>query len=669
MSSLPQFVSSIFLFGFLLFSTWPISQPTQACTTAVISGKVTPDGRPLLWKNRDNNSAPHNEVAILTAGQYRAVAVVNAGSRKSIWMGVNAAGFCIENSLSKDLGKANASGPSNGPFMKLALESCATVADFQQLLEKTNLSGRRTVANFGVIDAHGGAALFETGPDSFQMFDANDPQVAPHGFIVRANFSTTAQNLPANPTADQLANVYSAERFLRARKLLSPPQTEGIQLEYLLRHVARDLADPLGVPISGSVNDLASALPASIPTEHTISRTSTVSGAVFHGVKPGEDPALTTMWTILGDPKFSIAVPCWATAEEIADPLEDPRGGELGEIARLLRDWSLTKQRDAVLTIGLPGIWSDLWELEQTMIERVAEARRHWGAKTPTASQITQLHHEISRQAMAAMQQELREAKELAVRGPDVTPASPAPIRIAIYDHSGGSANGPKNLQRLLTPELGFATAVLTPQAIQNHSLDQFDVLIMPGGSGSSQAKHLEANGSLAVQKFVKNGGGYLGICAGAYLASSHYDWSLNLINSRVWDRAHWARGTGTVQLEISELGGQLFNHQDRLLDVHYAQGPLLIPGNHPQLPRYEVLASYHSEVAKKGAPEEAMLGTHAIVRAPHGKGRVICFSPHPEAPHGPGHLIITGARWAAGEQIKRSPITIARQAEAQLSQ
>lgn len=29
----------------VLFAT-----PVQACTSAVVSGKVTPDGRPLLWK-------------------------------------------------------------------------------------------------------------------------------------------------------------------------------------------------------------------------------------------------------------------------------------------------------------------------------------------------------------------------------------------------------------------------------------------------------------------------------------------------------------------------------------------------------------------------------------------------------------------------------------------
>jgi hypothetical protein len=115
--------------------------------TAVISGKVTADGRPILWKNRDMSTAPHNEVTQLTGGRYKAIAVVNAGQRGSIWMGVNEAGFCIENSLSRDLAiKEKSQGPGNGGFMKKALETCATVDDFVKLLEETNESGRTTVA-------------------------------------------------------------------------------------------------------------------------------------------------------------------------------------------------------------------------------------------------------------------------------------------------------------------------------------------------------------------------------------------------------------------------------------------------------------------------------------------------------------------------------------------
>ena len=191
-----------------------LSTTGEACTTAVISGKATVDGRPLLWKNRDTSQI-HNEVVLFEDGTLRAIGVVNAGSRKSIYMGVNEAGFCIENSLSKDLRISETTeGFTNGRLMKRALETCKTIADFQKLLDQTNQTGRRTAANFGVIDADGGAALFETGPKSYTMFDANDATDAPHGYIVRSNFATTAQNLSSIPTAKELGSIYSAERYV-----------------------------------------------------------------------------------------------------------------------------------------------------------------------------------------------------------------------------------------------------------------------------------------------------------------------------------------------------------------------------------------------------------------------------------------------------------------------
>jgi hypothetical protein len=174
-----------------------VVSPSPACTTAVITGKATADGRPLLWKSRDTTGLPRNEVVVYEGERFRVLAVVNAGDRDEVWMGVNSTGFCIENSLSRDLAvEGKKRGPGNGAIMKLALETCATVEDFRQLLEQTDETGRRTVGNFGVIDAAGGAALFEAGPETFQMFDANDPEVAPRGYIVRANFATTARGVP-----------------------------------------------------------------------------------------------------------------------------------------------------------------------------------------------------------------------------------------------------------------------------------------------------------------------------------------------------------------------------------------------------------------------------------------------------------------------------------------
>jgi len=226
-------------------------------------------------------------------------------------------------------------------------------------------------------------------------------------------------------------------------------------------------------------------------------------------------------------------------------------------------------------------------------------------------------------------------------------------IRVAVYDHGDGTASGPKNLQRILVEEIGFTTTVVSPKQIRDGILDQFDVLIMPGGSGSKQANMLEDAGREVVRNFVKDGGGYVGICAGSYLASSHYSWSLGLINAKVWDRSHWARGTGIVSLDISPTGCKILDVEEAELDCYYGQGPLIVPNDDPSLPGYEVLASYGTEIAKKGAPEGAMVGTHAIVQTMFGQGRVICFSPHPEKVGGPNAIMAEGVRWAGSGQSK----------------
>src|SRR4051812_37233805 len=63
--------------------------PATACTTAVVSGRVTADGRPLLWKNRDMGGAQNNRVVYSSGSGHAFLGVITAGSPGSVWMGVN----------------------------------------------------------------------------------------------------------------------------------------------------------------------------------------------------------------------------------------------------------------------------------------------------------------------------------------------------------------------------------------------------------------------------------------------------------------------------------------------------------------------------------------------------------------------------------------------------
>ncbi|NCZ96732.1 biofilm PGA synthesis protein PgaC [bacterium] len=236
---------------------------------------------------------------------------------------------------------------------------------------------------------------------------------------------------------------------------------------------------------------------------------------------------------------------------------------------------------------------------------------------------------------------------------------SAEPMRIGVYSHSTNETKAAgivRVFTLILTKKKGYDVQRVKPEDIRNGVLTNLDVLIMPGGSGSKQATNLETTGREAIQQFVKHGGGYVGICAGAYLASSHYPWSLHIINAQVIDRQHWARGKGNVILTFSELGQKALGHPEKEVEVYYGQGPLYGRGTNDALPPYEELAVYKTEVAKENVPEGVpmgvMPGTTAIARTEYGKGRVICYSPHPEKPFQPVyHLIENGVRWAAGKE------------------
>lgn len=76
------------------------------CTSVVVSGKITPDGRPLLWKNRDTDIL-QNSVKFFKGERYSFIGIVNSTSRhpKEVWMGTNSAGFSIMNTQSYNLEK------------------------------------------------------------------------------------------------------------------------------------------------------------------------------------------------------------------------------------------------------------------------------------------------------------------------------------------------------------------------------------------------------------------------------------------------------------------------------------------------------------------------------------------------------------------------------------
>lgn len=168
-----------------------LSMESGACTSAIISAEVNPYGRPILWKHRDTSTVD-NKVEYVAArpGELSYVALFNAGDKylKEAWMGMNEAGFAVMNTASYNIKDDKVSAKKmdkEGYVMTKALKTCRTVDDFARLLE-TLPRPMGVEANFGVIDATGNGAYFETNNHSYRRFDLKD---AENGVLVRTNYS------------------------------------------------------------------------------------------------------------------------------------------------------------------------------------------------------------------------------------------------------------------------------------------------------------------------------------------------------------------------------------------------------------------------------------------------------------------------------------------------
>jgi predicted deacylase/putative intracellular protease/amidase len=226
-----------------------------------------------------------------------------------------------------------------------------------------------------------------------------------------------------------------------------------------------------------------------------------------------------------------------------------------------------------------------------------------------------------------------------------VDPAD-ARIAVALYDAGGVGGKGPGRLLRLLGDWEQTTIERIGVAEIRRGRLDQFDVVIFPGGSGSKQSAALGESGRKRVSEFVENGGGYIGICGGAYLACDGFSWGLKVLDAKT-KSPKWRRGRATVEMELTEAGRDVFARNGRL-NVNYHNGPILAPSQSDALPDYTALGIFRSEVAENDSPRGIMIDSPAVVAGRYSRGRVLCFSPHPESTEGLEEMVRRAVAWAA---------------------
>jgi glutamine amidotransferase-like uncharacterized protein len=222
-------------------------------------------------------------------------------------------------------------------------------------------------------------------------------------------------------------------------------------------------------------------------------------------------------------------------------------------------------------------------------------------------------------------------------------------IKVALYTGKGIIEKSTSGVKNALQNCSDLRISEVNENDIVGGKLKGCRVVIMPGGTASGEREALGAKGCRALEHFISSGGGFIGICAGAYLvplSDNRTGADIQLINARLHDVEHWVRGAQTVEcLALTKKGAGTVP-----FSIHFENGPLFVPGNDPYLPEYVSLARYQTDLHAKDAPAGEMTGRDAIIASRFGRGRVILFSPHPEMTPGCEPMLAQAVRWAAGQ-------------------
>ncbi len=225
-------------------------------------------------------------------------------------------------------------------------------------------------------------------------------------------------------------------------------------------------------------------------------------------------------------------------------------------------------------------------------------------------------------------------------------------VDVAIYDDSaytyGGTWTAGIDAIKTMLESYGYSYVTVTPDNVNLSNLTSIArVIIFGGGWTGGYITYLNSYGYENISQFISQGGGYIGICAGAYLACDKIFWKPDTVTLGQWynyplnlfagtgvgvvsDIMDWTEPSGCsdpikegAAMTTVLIDNQFFVTSTEMLSILYYGGPILTPYANSQN-SVQVLGKY----IVPGSPAD---GSTAMVMASYGKGNMFLTGPHPE--------------------------------------
>ncbi len=214
-------------------------------------------------------------------------------------------------------------------------------------------------------------------------------------------------------------------------------------------------------------------------------------------------------------------------------------------------------------------------------------------------------------------------------------------IKVLIYNGTEADSNCVLQTENILSNSNSNALSNIkfeysTSDVITSTILANYDVLYMPGGQGGEQYVDSDTIDGDAIKNFVSNGGGYVGICAGAYAGTDYVDGWYNGWGVAPDVDAEHPYVEENLTVSISNEGQNVLGDSG-ILTISHQNGPAFYSngGNMVTLATYADNSTGYQDYP-------------AIVGDYYGKGRTVLSGVHPELTPQHPEILINLIKWAA---------------------
>ena len=234
--------------------------------------------------------------------------------------------------------------------------------------------------------------------------------------------------------------------------------------------------------------------------------------------------------------------------------------------------------------------------------------------------------------------------------------SSQPPLKVAVYADNGPSGIGAVEWFRLVDESPEMELHLVDGKAVRAGALEGLDLLVMPGGNSKTEFTTLGTNGVEKMKAFIRNGGGYIGTCAGCCLLMDGEDRRARMMP---WDRSGTEDVTLFPTFDVNEKGAAALGLKKGGHVIRFHGGPFMWPTTNVIADaKMEVWGTMDAEATMKGRvnPKKRMYGAVGLIGGTYGKGRVFVTSGHPEYFNSTLYIVKGAFKYVTGRDVTFPP-------------